>query len=63
MEKIPRQPNLSTEGVGKQGIGDNVIKQGGHIPVPASSRTQELWPCDSGLMFRRVGATGTIVVS
>jgi hypothetical protein len=48
MEQVPGQPSLGSEGIGKQKAGDIVIKQGGHIPDPASSRTRQLWPHGSG---------------
>ena len=47
-EQDPGQPSLGSEGVGKQKASDNVIVQGGHVLVPASSRTQQLQPCGSG---------------
>jgi hypothetical protein len=41
-EQDPGQPSLGSEGVGKQKASDNVIVQGGHVLVPASSRTWQL---------------------
>jgi hypothetical protein len=47
-EQVPGQLNLGSEGDGKQKAHDNVREQGGHVPTPVSSRTQQLWPCVSG---------------
>ena len=47
-EKDPGEPSLGSEGVGKQKTSDYVIVQGGHVLVPASSRTRQLQPCGSG---------------
>jgi hypothetical protein len=46
------QPSLGSEGVGKQKAGDNIIEQGGHVPAPASSRTQQLQPCGSDIRVK-----------
>jgi hypothetical protein len=50
-EHVPEQSTLSSEGVGKQKAGDNVIEQWGHDS--ASSRTHQLQPC--GSVFRLKG--------
>jgi hypothetical protein len=47
-----RQSRIGSEGVGKQKAGDDVIEQGDHVPVPASSRTLQLWPCGSGFRVK-----------
>ena len=48
-EQDPAQPCLGSEGFGKQEAIDNVIIEGGHVLIPANSRTpQQLQPCDSG---------------
>ena len=57
-EQVPGQPSLGSEGVGKQKTGDNVIEQGGHVPVPASSRAQQLWYMALALESRIKGTTG-----
>jgi hypothetical protein len=41
-EQDPEQPSLGSEEVGKQKASDNVVEQGGHVPAPASGRTQQL---------------------
>jgi hypothetical protein len=47
-----RTAKLGTEGVEKQKVGDNVIRQGAHVPAPASSRTQQLRACGSGFRVK-----------
>ena len=42
------QSSLGSEEVGKEEAGDVVREQRDHVPAPASSRTCQLWPCDSG---------------
>jgi hypothetical protein len=37
----------------KKEASDNVIEKGGHVPVPASSRTWQFQPCVSGFIFKR----------
>ena len=44
----PGQSSLGREGVGKEEAGDVVREQRDRVPAPASSRTCQLWPCDSG---------------
>ena len=46
-EQDPEQPILGSEGVGEQKAGDNVIEQGGHVTVPASSRILQFQPYGS----------------
>ena len=46
-EQVPGQPILDSEGVGKQKAGDNIVKQGDHVPAPANSNTCQPWPCGS----------------
>ena len=52
IEQVPEQPSSGSKGVGKQTAGYNVIEQGGHVLAPVSSRTQRLWPCDSGFRIK-----------
>ena len=48
MEQVPGQSSLGSEGVGKEEAGEVVREQRDRVPAPASSRTCQLWPCDSG---------------
>ena len=59
-EQVLGQPSLSSDGVGKEKAGDNVIEQGSHVPTPASSSTQQLQPCSSGFRVNIAGTAGTI---
>ena len=53
MKQDPGQPNLGSEEAGKEEASDNVIEQGGHVPVLASSRTQQLQPFVSDFIIKR----------
>ena len=46
-EQVSGQPSLGSE---RQKAGEDVIKQGDHVPAAASGRTWQLWPC--GAVFR-----------
>jgi hypothetical protein len=50
--KVNLQSSLGSEGAGKEEMSDNVIEQGSHVPAPASSRTQQLQPCGSGVRVK-----------
>jgi hypothetical protein len=51
-KQVPGQPSLDSDGVGKHKTGDNVIDQGGHVPAPANSRSEQLWSCGSGFRIQ-----------
>jgi hypothetical protein len=38
--------------VGKQKAGNNVVEPWDHALAPASSRTQQIWPCASGFKVK-----------
>ena len=52
-ESVPGQPSSVSEGNHPNQEADgNIFEQGGHVPVPASSRTWQLQPHGSGLSLR-----------
>jgi hypothetical protein len=62
-EQIRGQPGFGSERVGKQKAGDNVIEQGYHIQVPATSRTRQLQLCGSGFIIKRRRLLGQLMLA
>ena len=61
MDQVPGQPSSGSEEVEKQKTRDNIIKLGGHDPVSASSRTQQLLPHSSSCKDARIGGTTSAI--